>query len=158
MSAWQLNSTHIAAVAASFVVRSEEQIRKDLPDWLTDAIDDEDRVKDTKLIAAVLASENAKSVNYRYNAAWEPVEVSEALIRHFLASPLTDTQFHTAVSCYDYQACEHPSYGTSKAFEYVSAMLDMIPQAAKDAPTESDYWGMEEAGSITTAMNMGGQA
>ena len=149
MSAWQLNSTHIAAVAASFTIR------------IADPLDDltvEDWVKDTKLIAAVLASENAKSVNYRYNAAWEPVEVSEALIRHFLASPLTDTQFHTAVSCYDYQACEHPSYGTSKAFEYVSTMLDMIPQAAKDAPTDSDYWGMEEAGSITTAMNMGGQA
>lgn len=158
MSAWQLNSTHIAAVAASYTARTFEIMQEKLPEWLTDAIEQEDLIADSVRVAAVLASENANSVNYRYNAAWEPVEVSEALIRHFLASPLTDTQFHTAVSCYDYQACEHPSYGTSKAFEYVSAMLDMIPQAAKDAPTESDYWGMEEAGSITTAMNMGGQA
>lgn len=138
MSAWQLTPTHIAAVAGTYVSRVDAAN----PDW---TVPPDVLMADARLVADILATENAKSVNHRYNGNRDPVDVPDALLAQFLASPLDDRQFNTAVNCYDYQACEHRGYASSKAFEHVEEMLKLVPKGVRERDDyDSDCWGIPD--------------
>lgn len=70
-----------------------------------------------------LWAENYASVNYRYDKTNESPDYDPRLI----SAPLAPEAVVKAVSCYDYQSCEHPQWHTSTA----KAVVESIHRAAE---------------------------
>lgn len=68
----------------------------------------------------MLWAENRRSVNHRYaEEEWEEVYQFEELGNE--VDPITVLN---AISCYEYQSCEHPDWEKSEAFAYCRALKD----------------------------------
>jgi len=67
--------------------------------------------------ALVLLTENTKSVNHRYREADQPDPdgVPFSLIDRYITSPLTPVELLKAITCLEYQSCEHPGWAGSPA-------------------------------------------
>lgn len=96
-------------------------------------------------IGQMLADEVVRSVSYRY-----PDDTPETLPGHhfdqsytFTRQPyrLTAVEGLAAVTCYEYQACEHPTWEASEAFAFCDslrrALIHALP-GMDDAPWEWD--------------------
>lgn len=105
-------------------------------------------------VGRMLWAENVKSVQYRYDD--EPVSdlpgpaglSDEEVDGYSYTTParrLTIVQALKAISCYEYQSCEHPGWETSSAYGFCDALrhklIGQLP-GYDDAP-----WGVYQAAS-----------
>lgn len=68
-------------------------------------------------VGAMLWNENKKSVDHRYN------EANDRELYTFTASKVTNpVAVLKALSCYEYQSCEHPEWESSEAKAFCSAL------------------------------------
>ena len=74
------------------------------------------RVRDSRQVAQLLAEENARSVRYLYG---EPVAVPVELPMESLRPPMVLLK---AISCLEYQSCEHPGWPDSIARHLLRAL------------------------------------
>lgn len=91
-------------------------------------------------LCALLAEENAKSVNHRYNGN-EPAVV---VFPFELYRPGNDTlKVLKAIACYEYQSCEHDGWHTSKARALVKSLRERL---INDLPgyDEAPGWSIED--------------
>lgn len=79
-----------------------------------------------------LASQNARSVGYRY-ALEDDEMVSGSYI--LTAPKLSAVEVIKAAQCIDYQCCEHPEWSTSKGKRFIDAV---ISSAISDLPGYCD--------------------
>jgi hypothetical protein len=113
MSAWVCSDRHINALATFLAAR---EIGFPWQGGTFSCIDQPANV------ANVLFAENVKSVNYRYDEA-DPTVGHE----FELVVPLPELgNLYRQFQCYDYQACEHPSYEHSLAKAMVTAGMSAI--------------------------------
>lgn len=70
------------------------------------------------MVGAMLWAENMRSVNYRY----EEAEVEEPYL--FCEVDTEPLQTLKAISCYDYQTCEHPGWLLSEARQFCLSLQD----------------------------------
>lgn len=109
------------------------------------------------VIGQMLVDENVKSVPYHYaDSAHDglPGPLSAYYLAPYahrrLVRRLTTVEALKALDCYEYQACEHPGWATSKAFDFIEALrsrlIGTLPGYDK-APwgfSESDLIGRRE--------------
>ncbi|WP_050514484.1 hypothetical protein [Streptomyces rimosus] len=74
--------------------------------------------KSAGYVGAMLWAENRRSVNHRYaEKEWEQPYVYRRL--HMSFDPVAVL---SALSCYEYQSCEHPEWEKSEAYRYCMAL------------------------------------
>lgn len=92
-------------------------------------------------VGAMLAAENRRSVDHRYNET--ELEDFYTFTRYpGSGTPgLDPVQVLKAIACYEYQSCEHPEWETSEAHEFCRALrhrtIDRLPgydEAAWEIP------------------------
>lgn len=142
MSAFMVDSTHIDAMLTAGLQGGPNS---DLS-WFHPAITEEDRQgayqagepwgptairlaeerrhhltrKTAGRVGAMLMAENRASVNHRYNEEeWEEPYTFRMLRGH--ADPVV---ILSALSCYEYQSCEHPEWEASEAHAFCEALRD----------------------------------
>ena len=124
MSAWICSPVHIATLA--------------------NFIDPERRQE----VAAVLALENVRSVQYRYpdHPVEEMLRGGAETVSEYIASCMSTNpsekysdprHLPKIAGCYDYQSCDHPGYEGSLAQRWVATHAD--GEYCDDTP-----WGIEE--------------
>jgi hypothetical protein len=114
MSAYMHNDAHFAAIVASF------------PTLVGFPPAPMSGMRET---ANMLATQNRRSVDARYEPGAfgaEPIDVSEALISHYLANPLTVAEFVMALDSYAYQSCETRDWAQTKAFAFYTTALEFV--------------------------------
>lgn len=98
---------------------------------------------------AVLVAENRRSVNHRY--AEDEIE-APYVFSDYSASTFKPEAILSALSCYEYQACEHPGWEASEARAFCDAlrhrMIRMLP-GYSDAP-----WEVTDASQVTVGRAM----
>jgi hypothetical protein len=77
--------------------------------------------------ALMLASENAKSVAYRYKSNPSPVGVPSSWPE--LTWKPCPIKVLKAIKCYEYQSCEHPEWETSSAKRFCDRLRDVATEA-----------------------------
>jgi len=102
MSAWICSATHIAAMVGS--IRRYDRYGSLTADAET---------------AQMLANENVRSVNFRYNEnnTFPPTNWSQ-LINRFLFRPLDPVTLLKQIDCYEYQACECDDWEQTEAYKW----------------------------------------
>lgn len=115
MSAFILGETHIGAMVATWLRLDKS------PYW------DGRRVRsdDFAALCAVLAAENARSVNYRYQTH-DPQEASVVTRPWDQYADLSPVALLKACDCYEYQTCETPDWRDTPAMD----LCDRIRSAA----------------------------
>lgn len=78
-------------------------------------------------LGQLLHNENVASVNYRYDESTTPDSYEfDATVK-----PMTGIEALKAISCYEYQSCEHPGWADSRAKELcerlTSAIIGCLP-------------------------------
>lgn len=109
MSAWLVSKRHIdLIVSASIAFKAIKSSAADV-------------------IGDMLYQENAKSLRYRYGDAEEFWEFPKPNSYHYepLVSEDPDYIFKQ-LSCYNYQACEHPEWETSNSCALVAKLREQI--------------------------------
>lgn len=85
---------------------------------------------------ATLVAENRRSVNHRYNE--DELEPLYTFTEY--AGTFNPVKILGAISCYEYQACEHPEWKTSEAYGFCEAlrgrMIRQLP--GYDSPHVTD--------------------
>jgi len=98
----------------------------------------------TQKLANVLNAENYKSYNYRYKE--EDTSIPEITIDDVMAynwgGMYKPGEVAKAISCYDYQSCEHPDYEDSDAHAAVQSMRYDLLQQLRGYDTAE--WGCPE--------------
>lgn len=89
---------------------------------------------------AMLWAENRRSVNHRY-AEDELEEVYE--FRQVDTSDLDPVRVLRAISCYEYQSCEHPDWQRSEAWQFCHVLKESAIDALGE-PKQS-AWPIEES-------------
>jgi hypothetical protein len=93
----------------------------------------------------MLATENARSVGYRYDDASDMI-APWVYAYEYRASDRRPTivQALQALRCYEYQACEHPEWMTSAAFAWCT---DLRAQLCRHLPgmDTADGWTWDHA-------------
>jgi hypothetical protein len=113
MSAFIVPPQHLRLLVATWA-----SFGRDAPYWTADGkrLDPHDRA-DRQAAIDILAAENARSVNARYNETTEPIRAS--LTARDLALSVVGVaavvRVAKAISCYEYQSCEHAGWETSEA-------------------------------------------
>lgn len=99
MSAFQVSGTHLAAIVGSCAAY--------------------DRLARLDVIeaAAVLARENARSVEHRYRKPCEPVEVAEVELAFFTMRPLVPVALLKLIACVEYQLAEPDDWESTLAMQ-----------------------------------------
>lgn len=81
-------------------------------------------------VGAMLAAENVRSVNHRYDEAED-----EGPYVHKRGAVIDAVQAIKAIDCYEYQSCEHPDWKESEAYAFCAAlrhrMVKRIPGFAE---------------------------
>lgn len=112
MSAWQVTPDHICALI-KFALSARPG---DRPRWR----DHEMTEADAREVFNALATENARSVAYRYN---EPAEAVTAWQNtSFPVRTLTPVECLKSIACLDYQSCEHPEWEQSEAKKFLTSL------------------------------------
>lgn len=92
---------------------------------------------------ATLLAENRRSVNHRYNED----EIEEPYIFTEYSGTFDPGKMLSAISCYEYQSCEHPGWQASEAKAFCDAlrnkMVRMLP-GYKAGP-----WEVTDASQVT---------
>lgn len=73
-------------------------------------------------VFAMLLEENLASLGYRYGAKTDE-DVAADYVYDPKAEPASIVAAFKAVSCYQYQACEHDGWKDSKACEFTTALV-----------------------------------
>lgn len=73
-------------------------------------------------VGAMLMAENRRSVDFRYDES----ELEEFYTFHELPGSPDPVMVLGAISCYEYQACEHPDWTTSEAHHFCEALRDLM--------------------------------
>ena len=82
-------------------------------------------------IGAMLVQENLRSIQYRYpDTISDPSRTPGPLARYWEypyvfpqdTKALSTLQAFNAISCLDYQSCEHPEWGTSDAHKFLDSL------------------------------------
>lgn len=96
---------------------------------------------------ATLVAENRRSVNYRYeeDEIEEPYEFTE------YAGHFNPAKILAAISCYEYQACEHPEWKTSEAKSFCEALRHRM---IRQLPGYQGVWEVTDASQVTTGEAM----
>jgi hypothetical protein len=102
------------------------------------------RFGEADALGAMLIGENIASVSYRYGGESletlpGPLDTAELVTYSWQATPrLPAAALLKAISCYEYQSCEHDAWETSKAKQFCSALrhalISTLP-GYSDAPT-----------------------
>ncbi|MDN5934193.1 MAG: hypothetical protein L0I24_24500 [Pseudonocardia sp.] len=135
MSAFTVNAAHIDAIVnASRAFGGGELIDQRAAD----------------LIGTMLWDENYRSVNYRYTES-EPTPDYRAELVDADLSPVAVLK---AIDCYEYQSCESPDWGQTRAHAYVTALRNVIlgrhSDLAREVPSRYDRSQTEHAYKSTT--------
>lgn len=69
-------------------------------------------------VGAVLAAENRRSVDHRYDEN----EIEDFYEYRPFPADISPVQVLKAIHCYEYQSCEHPGWKTSEAHEFCRAL------------------------------------
>jgi hypothetical protein len=95
---------------------------------------------------ATLLAENRRSVNWRYDEE----EFEEPYEFRRIGGHLSAVAILKAIDCYDYQACEHPDWPQSEAYDFCqalrAAMIHQLP--GYDAAA----WEINERSEATTGV------
>jgi hypothetical protein len=136
MSAWIVSKAHIDALVS---------IAKLTRDSHYPFTDDE-----LTTMGKMLWQENVNSINYRYPDTQEggdypgPADFNADYVPDYVyvaTKPLPAAQLVKALSCYEYQSCEHPNWRSSAAF----ALCHEMWVALADTYIGSEgKWGLEE--------------
>jgi hypothetical protein len=96
---------------------------------------------------ATLAAENRRSVNYRYeeDEIEDPYEFTE------YAGHFDPAKILAAISCYEYQACEHPEWKTSEAKSFCEALMHRMIRLL---PGYGQVWEVTDASEVTVGQAM----
>jgi len=99
------------------------------------------RIEVDAKMGQALVDENFRSLDYRYEDGGfgEPYPFHT---RPFVHCDFTPGKIFKAISCYEYQACEHPAWNTSVARSFCLALRDhycSMVDGYEDAP-----WGAPE--------------
>jgi len=70
-------------------------------------------------MGAILLAENIESVNYRYSEQ----EEESPFVYECSGLAITPIQAIKAARCFQYQACEHPTWRTSQAFNMMESLI-----------------------------------
>lgn len=73
-------------------------------------------------VGAMLLAENRASVNHRYNEE----EIEDFYTFHALSGTPDPVVILAAISCYEYQSCEHPGWTTSEAHAFCEALRSLM--------------------------------
>jgi hypothetical protein len=100
-------------------------------------------------IAQLLYEENCKSVAFRY----QDIEPPEPFIfdRRALISIHRPVELIKAAHCYDYQACEHPTWEDSRAHALIHRLLNRLIRQIPGY--EQAEWGLQPPGTARIAQN-----
>lgn len=165
MSAFEVDQTHIDIMISAALVRvscgetlrwyhdSREEIPHTAPGEMLPSHENYiaalDRTRrevtddNAGMWGAALVAENRRSVNHRY----EEDEIEEPYEFTQYAGTFNPVAILSAISCYEYQACEHPEWKTSEAYDFCEAlrrkMIRMLPGYDK-AP-----WEVTDASQVT---------
>ncbi len=91
---------------------------------------------------ALLVAENRRSVNHRYNE--DEIEEPYEFTRY--EGTFNPAKILAAISCYEYQSCEHPEWKTSEAKSFCEALQGrMIGQL----PGYGGVWEVTDASQVT---------
>ncbi|GAA2522721.1 hypothetical protein [Pilimelia columellifera] len=150
MSAFMVSTLHIDLLVSAAVGHNRtEQLR-----WFASAADDNARsmqdmrragTDNADAIGAMLIAENAASLNYRY-----PGDAPHEL-EPYRWSPVTDWQplvVLKAIDCFAYQACEHPGWEASEAWQFCNALRRRM---VRQLPGYEAADGWEYTGTSTAA-------
>jgi hypothetical protein len=96
---------------------------------------------------ALLVAENRRSVNWRYeeDEIEEPYEFTE------YAGTFNPVAVLSAISCYEYQSCEHPGWKTSEARSFCEALH---AQMVRMLPGYGTPWEVTDASQVMTGQAM----
>ena len=104
---------------------------------------------ETGRVGQMLADENIKSVQYRYDGEAldtlpGPIDKSDLLHYHYVPGRrLTAVEGLKALHGYEYQSCEHPDWEESEAYRWVErlhdALIRFLPGYA-----EADTWSISD--------------
>ncbi len=130
MSAFQVTGKHIAVMVDAFIKIAADNNFHRSPDTSKRAE-----------LCKMLAEENAKSVNYRYQAfkagaVTEFPEFNEKVLREFSFMVLLKV-----IDCYEYQACEHEGWKDSEARKFCAKLYRMVIQSQNEW-RDCDGWGL----------------
>ena len=81
-------------------------------------------------IGKILWRENYRSVNYRYGERRRTpkyVHTYRGKDLDFIRKPIS---LFKAIGCYDYQTCEHKTYGKSQAYEWIQALEEQVVKSS----------------------------
>lgn len=73
-------------------------------------------------VGAMLLAENRASVDHRYNES----EIEEPYLFRALKGSVDPIVVLKAISCYEYQSCEHPEWEQSEARRFCLALTDKM--------------------------------
>lgn len=166
MSAFEVDSTHIDVLISAALVRHygdtlywyHGEIPETLPgEALPSHADYLEALNKTRrevnrsnagMWGALLVAENRRSVNHRYaeDEIEEPYEFTE------YAGTFNPVAILAAISCYEYQACEHPEWKTSEAKSFCDALR---MQTIHDLPGYNSFHGhVTDASQVTVGQAM----
>lgn len=124
MSAWQVRGSHIAVMVDAAIMLSARHNFGQNPD-----------TSERSKLMAMLAEENAKSVNHRYAG---PEEKPSPAVTNFPAFNQKVLTLHPmmvllkAIDCYEYQASEHEGWKDSEARKFCARLRKQVYQNAPE--------------------------
>ena len=97
---------------------------------------------------ALLVAENRRSVNHRYDEdeIEEPYEFTQ------YAGTFNPTAILKAISCYEYQSCEHPEWQASEAKSFCDALRTHMIHSL--AGWDKAAWEVTDASQVTVGQAM----
>jgi len=72
-------------------------------------------------VGALLAAQNRRSVNFRYDE-----EEIEPVYQHGPTRSYSPVELLKIIKCYEYQSCETPDWDTSEAHNFCTALKDQL--------------------------------
>ena len=91
--------------------------------------------KRPQAILKSLVTENYKSVNYRYG------EKQNALVHTFKIHTVSDIQLLKSIECLGYQSCEHDTWESSDAYQFLDELKAKVYQSLGITEAEKREWG-----------------
>lgn len=144
MSAFVVSEAHINALACAMIYGPTPRAR-----WhriwsdQAEAFRTSDMDTQATLLGRLLLAENFRSVDHRYPAGAPSAEDRAAEARLFVEARTESrslVELLKAVSCYEYQACEHPGWEGSQAARLCEALRGQLIAALPG--WEAAPWGI----------------
>jgi hypothetical protein len=150
MSAWVVTKHHIDVLVSAAIERGIAV--KFAPVGALVLVTPEN----ARFVGRMLLRENIASVVHRYSLSGtdEAIEYLRHLVRYnFTFYPaIRPSAVAQALSCYDYQSCEHDGYESSAAAFFVSQLSASL---GDQQGTDADPWGFDSEDEVLAVTNPG---